>query len=121
MAPTTDVVIIGAGPYGLSLAAHLQARGVKHRIFGEPMRFWHNMPVAVNLKSLAFATNIYVPERGHSFPKWCVQRRLEDFEPCTMQSFAAYGSEMQKRFVPHLEEVLATNVSARDGKFEVAL
>jgi cation diffusion facilitator CzcD-associated flavoprotein CzcO len=121
MAQTTDVVIIGAGPYGLSLAAHLQARGVKHRIFGEPMRFWHNMPRGVNLKSLAFATNIYVPEGGHSFPQWCVRHGLEDFEPCTMESFAAYGSEMQQRFVPQLEEVLVTNVSTRDGKFAVTL
>jgi FAD-dependent urate hydroxylase len=117
----TDVAIIGAGPYGLSLAAHLRARGVKYRIFGEAMRFWRNMPVGVNLKSLAFATNIAVPKSGYSFPEWCRRHGLEDFEPCTMQSFAAYGLEMQKRFVPDLEQVLATNVSLRAGGFEVAL
>jgi thioredoxin reductase len=121
MKPGIDVAIIGAGPYGLSLAAHLRARGVKYRIFGESMRFWRNMPVGVNLKSLAFATNIAVPKRGYSFPNWCRQHGLEDFEPCTMQSFSAYGLEMQKRFVPDLEEVLATNVSFRAGGFEVAL
>jgi len=38
-----------------------------------------------------------------------------------MQSFAAYGLEIQKRFVPDLEEVLATNVNLRVGGFEVAL
>jgi 2-polyprenyl-6-methoxyphenol hydroxylase-like FAD-dependent oxidoreductase len=34
MTETTDVVIVGAGPYGLSLAAHLRARGISFRIFG---------------------------------------------------------------------------------------
>ena len=121
MKPETDVAIIGAGPYGLSLAAHLRARGVKYRIFGEAMRFWLNMPVGINLKSLAFATNIAVPKRGYSFPDWCRQHGLEDFEPCTMQSFSAYGLEIQKRFIPDVEEVLVTNVSLRAGGFEVAL
>ena len=121
MTQDTDVAIIGAGPYGLSLAAHLHARGVKYRIFGDPMRFWRNMPDGVNLKSLAFATSIYVPKRGYSFPQWCLQHGLEDFEPCTMQSFAAYGCEMQRQFVPDLEEVFVTNVAMRDRNFEVTL
>src|SRR5271156_2095294 len=121
MKPGTDVAIIGAGPYGLSLAAHLRAQGVNYRIFGEAMRFWLNMPIGVNLKSLAFATSIAVPKSGHSFPNWCRQRGLEDFEPCTMQSFSAYGLDIQKQFVPDLEELLVTNVSLRPGGFEVAL
>jgi hypothetical protein len=121
MTGEADVVIIGAGPYGLSLAAHLSARGVSFRIFGEAMRFWRDMPVGVNLKSLAFATNIAVPEKGYSFSSWCRKHGLEDFEPCTMQSFAAYGLEMQKRFVPDLEEVFVTNVQAGPKDFEVTI
>jgi FAD-dependent urate hydroxylase len=121
MAQAVDVAIIGSGPYGLGLAAHLRARGVNYRIFGDSMRFWRDMPVGVNLKSLAFATNIAVPESGHTFPQWCLQHGLEDFEPCTMQSFATYGCEMQKRFVPNLEEVFVTNVVPRDKGFEVTL
>jgi glycine/D-amino acid oxidase-like deaminating enzyme len=35
-----DVAVIGAGPYGLSLAAHLGERGVEYRIFGETMGSW---------------------------------------------------------------------------------
>jgi thioredoxin reductase len=38
-----------------------------------------------------------------------------------MQSFSAYGLEIQKQFVPDLEEVLVTNVSLRPYGFEVAL
>jgi len=121
MKPGTDVAIIGAGPYGLSLAAHLRARGVKFRIFGEAMRFWLNMPIGVNLKSLAFATSIAVPKSGYSYPEWCRQHGLEDFEPCTMQSFSAYGLEIQKRFVPDVEDVLVTNVSLQAGGYEVTL
>ena len=33
----TDVAVIGAGPYGLSVAAHLAHTGISHEIFGEPM------------------------------------------------------------------------------------
>jgi thioredoxin reductase len=85
------------------------------------MKFWRGMPVGVNLKSLAFATNIFVPERGHTFDEWCRQRGLEDFEPCTMQSFAEYGMWMQSRFVPDLEPHEVTCVSATSSGFEVTL
>jgi len=33
----TDVAIIGAGPYGLSIASHLQSLGIAFRIFGVPI------------------------------------------------------------------------------------
>ena len=47
MTESTDVAIIGAGPYGLSLAAHLSAAGVTYRHFGVPMRLWRTaMPEA---------------------------------------------------------------------------
>src|SRR6185312_16558536 len=43
-APTRDceVAIIGAGPYGLSLAAHLAASKVSFRVFGRPMELWRH-------------------------------------------------------------------------------
>ena len=53
----TRVVIIGAGPYGLSVAAHLRAHGVAFRIFGAPLDSWRNhMPVGMMLKSDGFAS-----------------------------------------------------------------
>jgi FAD-dependent urate hydroxylase len=117
----TDVVIVGAGPYALALAAQLRARGVDFRIFGPAMKFWHDMPPGLNLKSLALATSVYVPERGHSFPEWCRASGLEDHEPCTMESFAAYGTQMQGRFVPDLEPVEVRKVALLGRRFEVIL
>jgi cation diffusion facilitator CzcD-associated flavoprotein CzcO len=47
-----DVAIVGAGPYGLSVAAHLGALGVDYRIFGKPMQLWReHMPPGMRLKS----------------------------------------------------------------------
>jgi hypothetical protein len=117
----TDVVIVGAGPYALALAAQLRQRGVEFRIFGPPMKFWRDMPPGLNLKSLAFATSVYVPQHGHTFPEWCRASGLEDHEPCTMESFAAYGMEMQRRFVPDLEPVEVRRVARAGTRFEVTL
>jgi hypothetical protein len=121
MRSETDVAIVGSGPNALSLAAHLRARGVEFRIFGPPMRFWRDMPVGVNLKSFAHATNVFVPHNGTTFPEWCRARGLEDFEPCTMESFATYGMWMTDRFVADLESTEVSRVSVRSGGFELTL
>jgi thioredoxin reductase len=120
----SDVAIVGSGPYALSLAAHLRARGVDFRIFGPPMKFWCDMPRTINLKSFAHATNVYVPRSlggGTSFPEWCRARSLEDFEPCSMESFARYGLWITDRFVPGIEHVTVSRVSGSKGAFHVDL
>jgi thioredoxin reductase len=122
MDPETEVAIVGSGPNALSLAAHLRMRGVDFRIFGPPMRFWRDMPIGINLKSFAHATNVFVPTKGTSFPEWCRARGLEDFEPCTMQSFAAYGMWMVEKFVADIESIEVSRVSVdSSGRFDLAL
>jgi hypothetical protein len=40
-----EFVVIGAGPHGLAVAAHLKSRGVATHAFGESISFWRrNMP-----------------------------------------------------------------------------
>lgn len=54
----TDVTIIGAGPYGLSIAANLRRRNVPIRILGRSMGMWtEQMPKGMVLKSDGFATS----------------------------------------------------------------
>src|SRR4051812_3455664 len=99
-----DVVIIGAGPYGLSIAAHLKARGVDFRIFGSPMHTWLNhMPKGMRLKSDGFASGLYDPDSAFTLEHFCKQLGTPYADigiPVPLETFAAYGLEFQKRFVP---------------------
>ena len=60
MSVDTDIAIIGAGPYGLSIAAHAVGRGLNFRIFGSPMRDWTQMPKGMLLKSEGLVKRIGV-------------------------------------------------------------
>ncbi len=73
----SEVAIIGAGPYGLTLAAHLLALGVEHRIFGIPMESWlAKMPKGMLLKSHGFATNLYDPDGAFTLARFCAANGL---------------------------------------------
>jgi FAD-dependent urate hydroxylase len=118
------VAIIGAGPYGLSLAAHLLARNVEHRIFGRPMQFWSDIAKAGGeryLKSYCFGTNISTPAPGYSFADYSEPRGLETFEPCSMEDFASYGLWFQQRKVPWVEPVSVASVGRLTRGFVVTL
>ena len=75
------IAIIGAGPYGLSLAAHMAERNIEHRIFGSPMQFWSQIAEAGGeryLKSYCFGTNISTPRPGYSFADYSEPRGSGD-------------------------------------------
>ncbi len=114
----TEVAIIGAGPYGLSIAAHLSARGIGNRIFGRPMQFWSQVAAAADrrfLKSYCFGTNLSSPVPGFSFADYNTPRGLETFEPCSMANFAAYGQWFQQQQVPWLEATDVVSVERQHG------
>jgi cation diffusion facilitator CzcD-associated flavoprotein CzcO len=118
------VAIIGAGPYGLSLAAHLSARKIENRIFGHPMRFWSDIAEAGGeryLKSFCFGTNLSTPAPGYSFADYNGPRGLETFEPCSIANFTAYGRWFQQHNVPWVEPVEVERVDQQSGGFAIHL
>src|SRR4051812_14805504 len=117
----TDVVIVGAGPYGLSLASYLSHRRIDRRIFGFPMSSWRQMPPGMYLKSFGFATNIPTPEPRCTLPEYCRDRGLEDFEPIATATFADYGDWFQEKFVPDVERTHVSSVAQVEGGFDVTL
>jgi cation diffusion facilitator CzcD-associated flavoprotein CzcO len=118
---SVDVVIVGAGPYGLSLASHLSDRGVERRIFGFPMRSWRQMPPTMNLKSFGFATSIPSLRPQHTLPEYCRTRGLEDFEPIAYSTFADYGTWFQQQLVPDIEQMQVADIARQGAGFAVRL
>ena len=119
-----ETVIIGAGPYGLSLAAHLAAKNISHRIFGQPMQFWSQIAHAGDgryLKSFCFGTDIATPARGSSFADYSRPRGLETFEPCSIKDFSDYGLWFQQKNVGWVETVDVVRVAPHDEGFAVQL
>ncbi len=124
---STPVAVIGAGPYGLSTAAHLRARGLPVRVFGSPMASWHaQMPAGMLLKSTPAASSIHAPQGGHTLGDYCAAtgegRRYEsDWDIIPVEAFVQYGQWVQQRLLPDLEQVRVVSVDRRAEGFELKL
>ena len=125
MSPSTNVAIIGAGPYGLSIAAHLRERGIEFRIFGSPLRAWRSqMPKDMFLKSEGFASNLYDPQGQFTLERFCADNNLpyaHHDSPVPLDTFTAYGIAFQKRLVAGLEEELVTALKRVPEGFHLTL
>jgi FAD-dependent urate hydroxylase len=119
----SEALIIGAGPFGLSISAHLRQLGVDHRIVGRPMDTWRaHMPVGMNLKSEPYASNISSPRSGYGLPQYCGQHGLEYIHrvgPLTLERFLKYADWFTEQLVPDVLDVTVTDVSPVDGGFRV--
>jgi thioredoxin reductase len=124
MATFMDVAIVGAGPYGLSLAAQLRAAGCEFRIFGHPMRPWQdNMPPGMLLKSDGTSTNLSAPGPGYAIAEFCRENALPFFgdqRPLDLATFIAYGRAFQSRFVPDVEETDVLAIEPAAGGFALS-
>ncbi|HWA29719.1 MAG TPA: NAD(P)-binding domain-containing protein [Rhizomicrobium sp.] len=120
-----EVAIIGAGPYGLSLAAHLRARGIDYRIFGKPMDTWKaHMPKNMTLKSEGFASNLSAPQKGSRIKDYCLERGIAYSDrsiPIAIDTYLDYTKSFRDRFTPDVEETMVTALSRNADHFELSL
>src|ERR1700683_2313777 len=120
-----NTAIIGAGPYGLSIAAHFRRSGISFRVFGRPMDSWlAHMPKGMMLKSDGFASDIYDPEKAFTLRQFCAEQSIDYADagvPVHIDTFSAYGLAFRDRMVPELEDKLVVGVERVAGGFQLRL
>ncbi|MER6626886.1 NAD(P)-binding domain-containing protein [Streptomyces sp. NPDC000987] len=116
-----DLLVVGAGPYGLSIASHAAAAGLNLRVFGRPMASWRDhMPRGMFLKSEPWASNLSDPERRWRLDVYCAGRGVaaRHGHPIPLDMFAEYGLWFARHAVPEVDERMVTRVSPCPGGFE---
>ncbi len=92
----TGLLIIGAGPYGLAVAAQAQHLGIDHVLVGRPMEFWRaNMPKGMYLRS---ASDWPLDPVGvHTIEKFLAAQGLTpaDVEPLSREFYLTYAQWFQ--------------------------
>ena len=122
--PASEVLIIGAGPYGLSISTHLRARGLDHLIVGRPMDTWRtHMPVGMYLKSEPEGSDMSSPQAGYDLAGYSRSERIEGIgrgTPLSIERFLDYADWYIKQLVSDVSDVTVTEIKAERGGFRIA-
>jgi hypothetical protein len=113
--PADEVLIIGAGPFGLSIAAHLRAAGIAHRIVGRPMDTWKtHCPPGMKLRSEPYGSDMAAPQPGWDVRAYCQKHGL-DYEdrlgPLSIERFLEYADWYTRELVPDVSDLTVTGIT----------
>jgi lysine/ornithine N-monooxygenase len=116
MSSFCEVAVVGAGPYGLSIATHLNATIGPVRVFGRPMSTWRShMPEGMFLKSEGFASSLSDPDGRYTLRRFCDEtgREYGDIaRPVALDTFTAYGGWFRERAVGDVDEREVVRIEA---------
>jgi cation diffusion facilitator CzcD-associated flavoprotein CzcO len=119
MTERLDVAIVGAGPYGLSVSAHLRELG-KVRAFGEPMHTWRSrMPQDMRLRSDWSETSFSAPRGAATFDRWAADTGEPREEPIPLEKFLRYAEWFRERFAGDVEPSDVARVERVRGTFRL--
>jgi FAD-dependent urate hydroxylase len=119
----SDIAIIGAGPYGLSIAAHLRAAKQPFEIFGNPLESWRTfMPQGMILKSERFASNLWDPARRFTLQRYSEIHRVpyqSVGSPLSLELFLQYADWFKQQTVGDTHNVKVVRLATRAKGFEL--
>jgi thioredoxin reductase len=121
----TQVTVVGAGPYGLSVAAHLRGRGTPFRIVGHTMDTWRrHMPAGMFLKSEGFASTISEPSGALTLRRYSAETGspyADIGEPVPIETFIAYGDWFRQQAGIEVDEAEVTRIDRNGDEFVLEL
>jgi FAD-dependent urate hydroxylase len=113
-----DVAVVGAGPFGLSVAAHLAHRRV--RVFGQPMQTWRTrMPPDMRLRSDWDETNLSAPGDRGSIDAWARAVGEPREEPIPLPKFLRYSDWFRETLVPENDPSDVVGLERGGGVYRV--
>jgi FAD-dependent urate hydroxylase len=116
------LAVVGAGPYGVAVAAHARDRGIDTTVVGHPMEFWtRHMPAGMFLRS---GLDWHLDAAGeHTFKAFAEEHGIlpEDVDPIPIGVFLDYARWFQARKHVDSLEKLVTSIGREDGRFVLAL
>jgi hypothetical protein len=116
-----EVAVIGAGPYGLSVAAHLRRAGISVHVFGDPMSFWRqHMPKGMLLRSPWRASHISDPAGALSLDAYAADP-VEPTARLPLERFVAYGLWFQQHAIPDADRRMVRRVAQSGDGFQLEL
>lgn len=120
--PQCDVAVIGAGPYGLSVGAHLTAKGISTRVFGEPMEFWaKKMPEGMLLRSPRVASNLSDPHGAFTLEAYEAASKTAPSAPVQLDRFVEYGRWFRHQLGANLDERSVLRLDRDEPGFRLTL
>jgi thioredoxin reductase len=118
-----NTVIVGAGPYGLSIAAHLKAAGIPYHLYGTPLESWRKfMPVGMVLKSERFASNLWDPNAQFTLERYSAEHKIPyqpAGDPLSLADFLRYAEWFRERAVGESIDARVTNLRRTGAGFQL--
>src|ERR1700748_2625419 len=122
----SDVLVIGAGPFGLSISTHLRSRGVEHTIVGRPMNTWRaHMPLGLYLKSEPYGSVISAAGPRYDVATYSRLHGFDDYVdrvgPLSLERFLGYADWFTDQLVPDVRALTVTSVTPVGWRFTGAV